>query len=195
LFVFQYTQFNNLIEVIEDIQPKIIFISDINIKSFSLFNLLNANRNIAQIPIIITTNHYQQKQHIEYLDAGANDFISVKTSAALLTSRIKSLVQKTSIEPLTKDVFFDDIFINSTEHIVTKNGNSIHLLNREFKLLQFLASNQNIVFTREEILKRVLEKNLIIDTRSVDVHICKIKKKLGINNIKTITKIGYKFEL
>ena len=126
---------------------------------------------------------------------GADDYITKPIKPKVLVSKVKSLLRrlKNTNEQDTSTTI-GDIVINREEYVVFKSGNKIVLPKKEFELLSLLTSKPGKVFTREVILESVWGGEVIVGDRTIDVHIRKLREKLGDNYIKTIKGVGYKFE-
>jgi len=159
-------------------------------------------REIKQIPqlqntiIVFLTARGEDYSQIAGFDAGADDYVTKPVKPRLLVSRIKALLRRHRAEPEQPESQVDlgGIVIDREKYVVLLEGQEISLPKKEFELLQLLASKPNKVFTRDEIFSNVWGDNVIVGDRTIDVHIRKIREKLGINNIKTIKGVGYKFE-
>jgi two-component system alkaline phosphatase synthesis response regulator PhoP len=129
------------------------------------------------------------------LDAGADDYITKPVKPKILISKVKSLLRR--LKQAEKDEIrvlnFDEITINKDEYFVDKNHKKIILPRKEFELLWLLAGSPNKVFHRDFILKSVWGQDVIVGGRTIDVHIRKLREKIGDDIIKTIKGVGYKF--
>lgn len=130
-------------------------------------------------------------------DAGADDYITKPVKPKVLVSKVNALLRrlKSDEEDEEKILTFDGIVINKEEYFVEKDGEKIILPRKEFELLSLLASMPNKVFHRDLILKTVWGQDVVVGGRTIDVHIRKIREKLGDDYIKTIKGVGYKFEI
>jgi two-component system alkaline phosphatase synthesis response regulator PhoP len=159
-------------------------------------------REIKQIPqlentiIVFLTARGEDYSQIAGFDAGADDYVTKPVKPRLLVSRVKALLRRHRAEPESQVSLggLGGMVIDRERYIVLHEGQEISLPKKEFELLQLLASKPNKVFTRDEIFAKVWGDNVIVGDRTIDVHIRKIREKLGINNIKTIKGVGYKFE-
>lgn len=146
--------------------------------------------------IVFFTARSEDFTQILSLDAGGDDFITKPIKPAVLISKVNSLLRRSSgaiADPNLLEA--GDMKIDREKIMVYREGKEIQLARKEFELLNLLASKPDKVFTREEILKRVWDEDVIVGERTIDVHIRKIREKTGSDNIRTIKGIGYKFIL
>lgn len=128
-------------------------------------------------------------------DAGADDYITKPIKPRLLVSRVKAILRrKSGAEQETEAQIDLDIKIDREKYLVYKDGKEFSLPKKEFELLGLLISKPGKVFTREVILESVWGGEVVVGDRTIDVHIRKLREKLGNNYIKTIKGVGYKFE-
>jgi len=128
-------------------------------------------------------------------DAGADDYITKPIKPRLLVSRVKAILRRKSGEDEAIAVEQEgDIKIDREKYLVYKEGKEFSFPKKEFELLALLVSKPGKVFTREVILESVWGGEVIVGDRTIDVHIRKLREKLGDNYIKTIKGVGYKFE-
>ncbi|MEO1514354.1 MAG: response regulator transcription factor [Bacteroidota bacterium] len=134
---------------------------------------------------------------IAALDAGGDDFITKPVRPRVLVSRIKALLRRPArvAQSNAKQVLqFGDLLIDHEKFLVELQGKKINLARKEFELLFLLASKPGKVFNRDEIFRRVWGADVIVGNRTIDVHIRKLREKMGDTFIKTVKGIGYKFE-
>lgn len=148
--------------------------------------------------ITFLTARNEDYSQIAGFDAGADDFIAKPIKPKVLISRIKALLKRQhqfqeSSENLNTVLVFNNLTIDFEKYIVITDGTEITLPRKEFELLALLASNPDKVFTREEIYNKVWGSNIIVGDRTIDVHIRKLRKKLGKDFIRTLKGIGYRF--
>jgi two-component system alkaline phosphatase synthesis response regulator PhoP len=125
---------------------------------------------------------------------GADDYITKPIKPRVLISRIKGLLRRFTTESVEDNVKLGDIEIDTEKFLVYKNGEEYNLPKKEFELLSLLASKPGKVFSRKEILNKIWGNDIIVGDRTIDVHIRKLREKLGDNYFKTIKGIGYKFD-
>lgn len=128
-------------------------------------------------------------------DAGADDYITKPIKPKLLLSKVKSLLRR-SAENLEKESqnAVGDILINTDEYSVVKNGIEMNLPKKEFELFSLLASKPGKVFKREVILDNVWGNDVVVGGRTIDVHIRKLREKIGEDYFQTVKGVGYKFK-
>jgi two-component system, OmpR family, alkaline phosphatase synthesis response regulator PhoP len=155
--------------------------------------ILRSQPEFSQTLILILTALSDETTHVKGLEMGADDYVTKPISPKVLISRVNALLRRTfrSDETVIK---VGDILIDKEQYIVKHNGQDITLAKKEFELLALLASKPGRVFLRHEILSQVWGSEVIVGDRTIDVHIRKIRQKLGIDCIKTVKGVGYKFE-
>jgi two-component system alkaline phosphatase synthesis response regulator PhoP len=144
--------------------------------------------------ICFLTARGEDYSQIAGLDAGADDYISKPVKPRVLVSRINAILRRKSVPILLEDEAVEELVINREKYLVYKNGEPIHLPKKEFELLALLASRPDIVFERDQILEKVWGSDIVVGDRTIDVHVRKLREKIGDNFIKTVKGIGYKFE-
>lgn len=155
-------------------------------------------RNLAEMQnsiIVFLTARNEDYSQIAGFEAGADDYIAKPIKPKILTSRVKALLRRYKAdEQESEPADLPDIIIDQEKYMVIKDGQNIVLPRKEFELLVLLTSRPNKVFTRDEIFARVWGPDVIVGDRTIDVHVRKIREKIGIENIKTIKGVGYKYE-
>src|SRR5690606_33191431 len=126
------------------------------------------------------------------LDAGADDYIAKPLKPKVLISRINALLRRNRLNNTANNAS-NGLNINRDKYLVTLNEEEIHLPRKEFELLSLLYSKPGNVFEREEILSTVWGDGIIVGDRTIDVHIRKLREKLGNHYIQTVKGVGYKF--
>ena len=145
--------------------------------------------------ILFLTARGEDYSQIAGFDAGADDYITKPIKPRLLVSRVQALLRRyREIPEKENQMVLHDIVIDRDKYLVVHQGKEIILPRKEFELLSLLVSKPDKVFTREEIFSAVWGDKVIVGDRTIDVHIRKIREKLGVDNIKTIKGVGYKYE-
>ncbi len=126
--------------------------------------------------------------------AGADDYITKPIKPKLLISRVNAILRRKSRNKAVNKIEVGGIEIDQEKHTISCNGEFISLARKEFKLLFYLMTIPAKVFTRKEIISEVW-KDTIVGDRTIDVHIRKIREKIGENHIKTVKGVGYKFDI
>ena len=143
--------------------------------------------------IVFLSARSEEFSQLAGFDAGANDYIVKIIKPKVLISKVNALLQLTTqVAEQSKLIELGDLVIDKDNFKVTKNGEHFLLPKKEFDLLYLLASNTQKVFKREEILDKVWGNDVIVGERSIDVHIRRLREKLGDNSIQTLKGIGYK---
>lgn len=144
--------------------------------------------------VLFLTALNDEKSEIEGLNMGADDYIAKPIKPKLLVSRINALFRRLN-KVEEQQLHLGDLIIDREKFTVTYKGVEIILAKKEFELLQLLASKPGRVFLRNEILNQVWGTEVIVGDRTIDVHIRKIRQKLGVDLITTVKGVGYKFEM
>ena len=143
--------------------------------------------------IVFLSARSEEFSQLAGFEAGANDYVVKLIKPKVLTSKINALLQLSSkVTQDAKVIEIGDLKIDKDNVKVTKSGQNFLLPKKEFDLLYLLASNTEKVFKREEILERVWGNDVVVGERTIDVHIRRLREKLGINTIQTLKGIGYK---
>ena len=162
---------------------------------------MEACENIRKIPelsnVIITflTARSEDYSQVAGFDAGADDYIAKPIKPKLLVSKVKALLRRLKSETVSAETLnVGGIEINREDYKIVKDNVEIILPRKEFELFHLLASKPGKVFKREEILDKVWGNEVIVGGRTIDVHIRKLREKIGEDLFKTIKGVGYKFE-
>jgi two-component system, OmpR family, alkaline phosphatase synthesis response regulator PhoP len=145
--------------------------------------------------ITFFTARNEDYSQIAGFEAGADDYIAKPIKPRLLTSKVNALLRR-HVESLknTSAYSLGSLIIDPEKYIVKFKGQEYSLPRKEFELLSLLTSKPNNVFTRDQIFSRIWSNEVIVGDRTIDVHIRKLREKLGADNIKTIKGVGYKYE-
>jgi two-component system alkaline phosphatase synthesis response regulator PhoP len=163
---------------------------------------MEACENIRKIPelsnviIVFLTARSEDYSQVAGFDAGADDYIAKPIKPKVLVSKVKALLRRLKGEDPKGDILIvGNIEVNREEYKIIQDGKEIILPRKEFELFYLLASKPGKVFKREEILDKVWGNEVIVGGRTIDVHIRKLREKIGDELFKTIKGVGYKFEI
>jgi two-component system alkaline phosphatase synthesis response regulator PhoP len=145
--------------------------------------------------ILFLTALNDENFHIKGLETGADDYVNKPVSPKVLISRVNALFRRIHKEPTDKVLKIESLTIDPDKFEVIVDGKKVTLAKKEFELLYLLASRPGRVFLRNEILNQVWGNDVIVGDRTIDVHIRKIRQKLGLDCIRTVKGVGYKFDL
>jgi two-component system phosphate regulon response regulator PhoB len=166
------------------------------ISGLEVCKMLRRDAATAAIPIIMLTAKAAEIDRVLGLELGADDYITKPFSPRELVLRIQKLLQRGVAAPETQETLrFGDLLIDSPRHIVSWRGKSVELTATEFKLLTVLAQRRGRVQSREQLLRDVWEYNNLVDTRTVDTHMRRLREKLGLaaKYLDTVRGVGYRF--
>lgn len=198
-----YTVFtaNNGVEAIEKAKKELphLIVLDVMMPEMDGIETCRQMREIPSLNgsvITFLTARNEEYTQISGFDVGADDFITKPIKPRVFLSRVKALLRRYKSDKPVASVIVDlgDIKIDNEKHMVYKSGVAIELPKKEFNLLSLLSSKPGKVFKRENILDLVWGDEVVVGDRTIDVHIRKLREKLGEDYIKTVKGVGYKFE-
>ncbi|MCF6183911.1 MAG: response regulator transcription factor [Bacteroidales bacterium] len=146
--------------------------------------------------ILFLSARNEDYSQIKGFEAGGDDYIAKPVNPKVLLSKIKASLKRYQIEEIKDDkiISFGEYKLNKNEYTLYKNSKNITLPKKQFEILRLLFSKPNHVFGRDEIFEKIWGNDVIVGSRTIDVHIRKIREKTGIENIVTLKGIGYKLE-
>ena len=145
--------------------------------------------------IVFLTARGEDYSQIAGFKAGADDYITKPVEPNVFTSRVKALLRRYNHSDVNQGIYeLPGMIIDREKYLVIREGKEIKMPRKEFELLLFLTSKPNKVFSRNEIFTNVWGNDVIVGDRTIDVHVRKIREKIGMDNIKTIKGVGYKYE-
>lgn len=182
------------IELAEEIKPKLIIL-DIMMPQkdgVEICATLRDNPNFNDTLIVFLTARNEDFTQIACYESGADDFIVKPIKPRVLMSRISGVLRR-NVKAVSKEsITIKDVLIDKSQYSVEKEGKKINLPKKEFELLVLLASSPGKLFRREEIYNQVWGADQTVGDRTIDVHIRKLREKIGIEYITTVKGIGYK---
>lgn len=157
------------------------------------------NPQLAGIFVILYSKQKEDFAQIAGLDSGADDYLISPIQARVLSYKIKALLRRRPSEFIslenTSELTYNDIVIDQERYLIIQDGKECYLPKKEFELLSLLITKPKKVFSREEITQTIWGDNSIVNSRTIDVHIRKIREKIGRRYIQTIKGIGYRLEV
>ena len=186
------------VKMAESFQPDLILL-DLMLPGMDGYQVCTEIRKTSRVPIIMLTAKGETFDKVLGLELGADDYIVKPFDPKELVARVKAVLRR--YEPKQEEVDknrlkFGGLEINLSNYSVSYNGKSLEFPPKEFELLSFLAQHPNRVFTREQLLDRIWGYEYVGDTRTVDVHVKRIREKLNSEDewgIITVWSVGYKF--
>lgn len=190
------------IRIARELKPHLVIL-DVMMPEMDGMETCTSMRNMPELndPLIVfLTARGEDYSQIAGFEAGADDYISKPIKPKIFLSRIQALLRRIP-EPAADKTLEDDqietcgLIIDRKKYVVIRGEEEISLPKKEFELLRFLASASDKVVTRDEIFSAVWGDDVIVGDRTIDVHIRRIRERLGLDNIRTIKGVGYKFEV
>ncbi|MBR3573662.1 MAG: response regulator transcription factor [Lachnospiraceae bacterium] len=193
------------LEQVTEFGPDLMLL-DIMLPGIDGYEVCRRVRTTSELPIIMLSAKGETFDKVLGLQLGADDYIEKPFDSKEMVARVKAVLRRSASKPVPVPaqensdidaVFYPDLIINLTNYSVTYKGRTIEMPPKELELLYFLASSPNRVYTREQLLDRIWGYEYSGDTRTVDVHIKRIREKIGDHEkwrISTIWGKGYKFE-
>ena len=178
-----------------------LMLLDIMLPKMDGWQVCREIRKTSELPIIMLTAKGETFDKVLGLELGADDYVSKPFDTKEVVARVKAVLRRTSSNNLSdvKEVKFDNLVINLTNYELVVNGVSIDTPPKELELIYHLASNPNRVYTRDQLLDEVWGFDYYGDSRTVDVHVKRLREKLeGVSakwSLKTVWGVGYKFEV
>ncbi|MBQ4611780.1 MAG: response regulator transcription factor [Clostridia bacterium] len=174
-----------------------LVVLDVMLPGMDGWEVLAKLREESPVPVIMLTAKGDTTDRIQGLDLGADDYMAKPFEAKELIARIKAVMRRSAAADEEKCVSFPNLSVSLDNYSVMLDGKQVEMPPKEIELLYFLASRPGKVFTREQLLEQVWGFDFFGDSRTVDVHVKRIREKLGERTewqIKTVWGVGYKFE-
>lgn len=188
------------LELFKSEAPSIVIL-DVMMPEMDGWQVCREIRRVSNIPIIMLTAKGETFDKVLGLELGADDYMVKPFETKELIARVKAVLRRSETKETTaeKEIVFPGLMVNLSNYEMKINGEIIEIPPKELELLYFLASNPNRVFTREQLLEEVWGFDYFGDSRTVDVHIKRLREKLeGVEanwQLKTVWGVGYKFEV
>lgn len=195
--VFKAFNGNEALKTFKEKQIDIIVL-DVMMPVMDGYDVLKEIRKSSQVPVLMLTAKGETFDRVLGLELGADDYMVKPFEPKELVARIRAVLRRYKPQTQKRALEFKDLIIDADSYIVTYRGKEVEMPPKEFELLYFLASNPNKVFTRDQLLYEVWGYDYPGDSRTVDVHVKRIREKLMEGNdwqLKTVWGVGYKFEV
>ena len=188
------------LSLLDDFMPNLIVLDVMmpGMDGVETCEIIRANSNYDNIIIAFLTARSEDYSQVAGLEAGADDYINKPIKPKVLVSRVKALLRRKTSQVTDQNISsssinISDISINRESYQVERDGIEISLPRKEFEILYLLATKPGKVFKREEIFEKVWGDDVIVGGRTIDVHVRKLRRKLGRDYIVTVKGVGYKF--
>jgi two-component system alkaline phosphatase synthesis response regulator PhoP len=156
---------------------------------------IREQKGLKEVLIAFLTARSEDYTQVAGFEVGADDYITKPIKPRVFISRVKALLRRINLNvDAETNMVFGDIRVDKEKHLVYKGQKEINLPKKEFRLFTLLSSKPGKVFTREYILENVWGDEVVVGDRTIDVHVRKLREKLGEDYIKTVKGVGYKFE-
>lgn len=186
------------VEIARKFQPDLVLL-DIMMPKMDGVETCRLLRELPELQktfIVFLTARSEEYSEVAAFDIGADDYITKPIKPRALVSRIGALFRRdTKKADASKTISIGDLTIDRTSYTIKVKDREINLPKKEFELLYFLAQNPNKVFSREDLLQNIWGSDVYVLARTVDVHIRKVREKIGDDYITTVKGVGYKFSL
>lgn len=183
------------VEIVKEHKPDLILLDVMmpGMDGMEVCTLIREDKELKQPVIAFLTARSEDYSQIAGFDAGGDDYITKPIRPRVLLSRVQALLRRNSSNT-TNDPINKDLFLDRERFILMFNGEEIQLPKKEFELLELLMNKPDKVFTRDQIMSNVWGNETIVGERTIDVHIRKLREKIGDEYIRTIKGVGYTFK-
>lgn len=154
---------------------------------------LRMDKRFQNTLIMFLSARGEDYSHVAAFDAGADDYVTKPVKPKVLMSKVKAMLRRFIVDEESKNLLIGDLTINLEEYKVIHKGEELSFPRKEFELLYLLASKPDKVFKREKIMEAVWGSDVVVGDRTIDVHIRKLREKIGDDYFKTVKGVGYKF--
>lgn len=197
--VVSYTEGEEALSSIQNFKPHLVVLDIMmpGLNGIEICEKIKAKEEWENIMVAFLTARSESFTHVSALDSGGDDFITKPIKPSVFLSRIKAILRRHPVlsqKTKQKLLKFGELTIDFERYSILKGNKSIVLAKKEFELLSLLVSKPGRVFKRAEILNSVWGNEVIVGDRTIDVHIRKLREKMGSSFIQTVKGVGYKFD-
>lgn len=187
----------SMLKALEDQKPDLIILDVMmpQMDGVEVLDRLRSKEEYKNIPVIMATAKGTEMDKIEGLNAGADDYLVKPFGVMEMVARVKAVLRRTQVSA-ADEITVGSITLKEKEHTVYAVGKKVELTNKEFDMLKLFIKNPNIVFSRDKLMSEIWGTDYIGETRTVDMHIKTLRKKLDAagGQIKTVIGVGYRLE-
>ena len=183
--------------MVEEVEPDVIILDWMlpGVSGIEICRRLKTNAATRNVPVIMLTARSEESDRVRGLETGADDYVVKPYSVVELTARVRAQLRRTRPATVGEQLEFEDIVLDAETHKVFRNGKLLKLGPTEFRLLTTFMEKPGRVWSREQLLDRVWGRDIYVDTRTVDVHIGRLRKALcqygGNDPVRTVRGAGY----
>ena len=188
---------NDGLKSLKNFEPDILLLDWMlpDLSGIEICSLIKKNEKLSKIPIIMLTARGEEEDKIKGLDSGVDDYMTKPFSFKELLARIKALLRRSKPNSISNILEFEDLKLDRLEKRVYRKKTEITLGPTEYRLIEFFLTNPKRVFTRDQILENVWPNNINVETRTIDVHIRRLRKSINLPKckelIRTVRSAGY----
>ena len=188
---------NDGLKELKKFQPDLLLLDWMlpDLSGIEICKSIRKDNSFKNLPIIMLTAKGEEEDKIKGLDSGVDDYLTKPFSFNELKSRIKAVLRRSNPNTVSNNLTFDDLNLDRIEKRVYRDDQEIHLGPTEFRLLEFFLVNPKRVYSRDQILENVWPNNVNVESRTIDVHIRRLRKSINIKNkkelIRTVRSSGY----
>ena len=191
------TNGNDGIKELKKFEPNLLLLDWMlpDLSGIDVCKSLRRDKNYKNLPIIMLTAKGEEEDKVKGLESGVDDYITKPFGFNELMARIKALLRRSDPKTVSDDLIFEDLKLDRTERRVFRDNNEIHLGPTEFRLLEFFLLNPKRVFSRDQILESVWPNNINVESRTIDVHIRRLRQSINLSGkkelVRTVRSAGY----
>ena len=195
--VFSSTNGNDGLKELKKFEPNLLLLDWMlpDLSGIDVCKSLRRDKNYKNLPIIMLTAKGEEEDKVKGLESGVDDYITKPFGFNELMARIKALLRRSDPKTVSDDLIFEDLKLDRTERRVFRDNNEIHLGPTEFRLLEFFLLNPKRVFSRDQILESVWPNNINVESRTIDVHIRRLRQSINLSGkkelVRTVRSAGY----
>ncbi len=188
----------SMLEALKREKPDLIVLDIMmpEMDGLEVLNKLRSKEEYKNIPVIMATAKGTEMDKIGGLNSGADDYLVKPFGVMEMVARVKAVLRRTVKDASADECIIGDITLKEKEHKVLTGGETVELTHKEFEILKLLMRNPDRVFSRDKLMSEIWGTDYIGETRTVDMHIKTLRKKLGVagGQIKTVIGVGYRLE-